>query len=177
MRHFRSELHLPIKDTQGFAWSERKYLPQRFPPAHLPFKEIVRWLRRYLRGRRRVNIDPLRSQIQNLTEDEWLAAVMEPSVDEFRPANKVPADIDPTTIPDPLADPAQTVYLRQLLEVVEGNLMSEEIPYFRALLDQTPASELAKTLNANASTTSKRMRQVRIKVQFIIATLNHRDSS
>jgi hypothetical protein len=177
MRHFRSEFQLPIKDTQGFACSERRYFPQGRPPVHIPLREIGRWLRIYLRGRRRVNVDVLKVHVQGLTENEWRAVVMERPVTHWRPGNKALPEVDLNTIPDPRADPWQTVYLRQLLEIVEGNLMSDEVPYFRALLDKTPAKALALVLNANPSTTSKRMNQVRAKVQSIITALNRRDSS
>ena len=52
--------------------------------------------------------------------------------------------------------------------------MSEEIPYFRALLEKTTAGELAATLGANPHTTSKRMKRVRIKAQSIIKSLDNR---
>jgi hypothetical protein len=177
MRHFRSELHLPIKSTQGFAYGERKYLPQGLPTAPAPFRVIARWLRIYLRGRRRVDVDALKVQAQRLTEKEWLAALWEPPVAHWRPGKSIIQETDVATIPDPRGDPSETFYLRQLLETVEQNLMSDEVPYFRAILDKTPASELAAALNANPSTTSKRMRQVRIKARSIIAALNSPDSS
>jgi hypothetical protein len=177
MRRFRSEFHLPIKSTQGFASSERNYLPQGPPPVRIPFKEIARWLRIHLRGRRRVNVEALKARVQELTETEWLAAVAEPPlVGRHVGSNGLPTfDVD--AIPDPRADPAETVYLRQLLAIVEQNLMTDDLPYFRALLDKTSAKALAVTLNANPSTTSKRMKQVRTKVQAIIMALNREDSS
>lgn len=177
MRHFRSELHLPIKSTQGFAYGERKYLPQGLPPAPAPFRVIARWLRIYLRGRRRVDVDALKVQVQRLTEKEWLTALWEPPVAHWRPGKGIIQETDVVTIPDPRANLSEAFYVRQLLETIEQNLMSDEVPYFRAILDRTPASELAVALNANPSTTSKRMRQVRIKARSIIAALNGPDSS
>ena len=177
MRHFRSELHLPIKSTQGFAYGERKYLPQGLPSAPAPFKVIARWLRIYLRGRRRVDVDALKVHVRGLTEKEWRAALWEPPAAHWRPGKRVDQETDIVTIPDPRANLSETFYLRQLLETVEQNLMSDEVPYFRAILDKTPASELAAVLNTNPSTTSKRMKQVRIKAQCIIAALTRPDSS
>ncbi len=169
MRHFRSEFHLPIKSTQGVGCRERECLPQRTTPARIPFREIVRWLRIHLRGRRHVNIDALKIHVQRLTESEWLAAVAEPPIAGRHFGGK---GIDLATIPDPRADFSETVYLRQLLATIERNLMSDDVPYFRALLDKTTAKDMAIALNANPSTTSKRMKQVRIKVQSIIIALN-----
>ena len=177
MRHFRSEFRLPIKDTQGFAWSEDKYLPQGLPPTPIPFWRIARWLRIHLRGRRRVNVDALKVQVRSFTEDQWRTALWEPPIVRSRRGNKVLPENDPTAIPDHRADPSQAFYLRQLLETIEGNLMSDEIPYFRAIVDKTPARALAIALNANPSTTSKRMKQVKMKVQSIIRTLNGGESS
>jgi hypothetical protein len=177
MRHFRSEFHLPIKGTQGFAYSEEKYLPKGHPPVRAPFRVIAKWLRTYLGGRRRVDVDALKVHVQNLTEKEWRAALWEPPVTRWCPGKRILQETDLTTIPDARANPSEAFYLRQLLEIVEQNLMSEEVPYFRALLDKTPAKALAIALNANPSTTSKRMKQVRAKVQSMIAGLNRRNSS
>jgi hypothetical protein len=168
---------LPIKSTQGFACGERRYLPQRLPPARIPFKEIARWLRIHLRGRRRVNVEALKAQVQELSETEWLAAVAEPPLPGRHLGSNGLPNFDLDTIPDPRADPCETVYLRQLLAIVEQNLMTDDVPYFRALLDKTSARALAITLNANPSTTSKRLKQVRTKVQSIIMALNREDSS
>jgi hypothetical protein len=52
--------------------------------------------------------------------------------------------------------------------------MSEEIQYFRALLERTTAGELAATLGANLHTTSKRLKRVRVKAQSIIKSLDNR---
>jgi len=71
-------------------------------------------------------------------------------------------------------DPGETAYVQQLLSIVENNLMSEEIPYFRALLERTTAGELAATLGTNLHTTSKRVKRVRIKAQSIIKSLDNR---
>jgi hypothetical protein len=128
-------------------------------------------------GRRRVNVDTFKAQVQELTETEWLVAVAESPVATRQVGSKGVPDFDLATIPDPRADPSETVYLRQLLAIVEQNLMSDDVPYFRALLDKTSAKALAITLNANPSTTSKRMKQVRTKVQSIIMALNREDSS
>jgi hypothetical protein len=178
MRYFRSEFHVPIKSTQAFASSEQKYLPDGIPPARLDFKEIARWLRRHLRGRRHVNVELLKAHVQNLTESQWLAAVGEAPVAGRRLLrSNAPPEIDLAMIADPRSDPSETVYLRQLLSIVEDNLMSDDIPYFRALIDKTPAKALAIALDTNPSTTSKRMKQVRAKVQSIIMALNRGDSS
>jgi hypothetical protein len=124
-----------------------------------------------------VNVDALKVHVRGLTEKEWRAALWEPPVAHWRPGKKLLQETNVVTIPDPRANLSETFYLRQLLETVEQNLMSDEIPYFRAILDKTPASDLAKALNANPSTTSKRMRQVRIKARSIIVALNGPDSS
>jgi hypothetical protein len=168
---------LPIKSTQEFAYGERKYLPQGLPPAPAPFRVIARWLRIYLRGRRRVDVNALKVHVQGLTEKEWRAALWEPPVAYWRPGKKFLQETDVVTIPDPRASLSETFYLRQLLETVEQNLMSDEIPYFRAILDKTPARELAIALSAHPSTTSKRLKRVKSKVRSIIDALTRPDSS
>ena len=123
-----------------------------------------------------MNLELLKIHVQTLSESQWLAAVAELPVAE-QTLRRRPAEIDAAMIADPRSDPSETVYLQQLLSIVENNLMSEDIPYFRALLEKTSARDLAMMLRANPSTTSKRMKQVRIKAQSIIEALNRRDSS
>jgi hypothetical protein len=124
-----------------------------------------------------VDVDALKVHVQSLTEKQWRAALWEPPVAHWRPGKKVDQETDIATIPDPRANLSETFYLRQLLETVEQNLMSDEVPYFRAILDKTPASELAVALNANPSTTSKRLKRVKSKVRSIIDALTCPHSS
>lgn len=123
-----------------------------------------------------MNLELLKIHVQALTESQWLAAVAE-FPDAGQLLRRRTAEIDAAMIADPRSDPSETVYLQQLLSIVENNLMSEDIPYFRALLEKTSARDLAMILSANPSTTSKRMKGVRTKVQSIIEALNRRDSS
>jgi DNA-binding Lrp family transcriptional regulator len=69
------------------------------------------------------------------------------------------------------------VYYQELLSILENNLMSEEMPYFRAIVERTPAKELAETLGANPNTAWRRMKTVRMKVQDIIRALGGHISS
>jgi DNA-directed RNA polymerase specialized sigma24 family protein len=50
--------------------------------------------------------------------------------------------------------------------------MSEEIPYFRAIVERTPAKELAEIVGAKPNTAWRRMKQVRMKVQDILKALD-----
>ena len=52
--------------------------------------------------------------------------------------------------------------------------MSEEIPYFRAVVERTPARELAQVVGAKPNTAWRRMKQVRMKVQEILKALRGR---
>lgn len=81
------------------------------------------------------------------------------------------------TLPASQPDPAEALYLQELLSILEENLMSEEIPYFRAIVERTSAKDLARELGAQPNTVSKKMKQVRLKTQSIIKALNGRVSS
>jgi len=167
---------VPIKTIQGLASTEREALPDESFRGGVDLRQVVHWLRLHLGGRRSVNLDLLKANVINLTERHWLAALR---TDRTRPRRQNLAGVpsrpsDATTVSDPHFDPAETVYVQQLLSIVENNLMSEDIPYFRALIEKTTAAELAVTLGANLHTTSKRMKRVRIKAQSIIKSLQNR---
>jgi hypothetical protein len=140
----------------------------------LPCKQIAHWLRVHLGGRRHVDLELLKLQVQGLTEQQWLAAVREAptrrqrwnSWGDFRQRWD-----DPENLADTHVDASEVVYLRELLSILEKNLMSEEVPYFRAIVERTPPKELAGVLGANPNTAWRRMKQVRMKVQDILKAL------
>jgi hypothetical protein len=159
---------VPIKIVQG--------LPNESVRGGLDFKQVVHWLRVHLGGRRHVDLDLLKNNVLNLTERQWWQALGTGPTWQRRQnlAGVSCGSSDTTTLADRRFDPAEKVYVQELLSIVENNLMSEEIPYFRALLERTTAAELAATLGANLHTTSKRLKRVRIKVQSIIKSLDNR---
>ena len=159
---------MPIKTVQG--------LPDESLRGGLDLKQVVHWLRLHLGGRRHVDLDLLKQNVLNLTERQWWQALGTGPTPQRRQslAGVSGGPADATTLADRRFDPAETVYVQQLLSIVENNLMSDEIPYFRALLERTTARELAATLGANLHTTSKRLKRVRIKAQSIIKSLDNR---
>ena len=167
---FRSGFHVPIKNIQ----SGGSPPPDAFSGTRLPYKQIAHWLRVHLGGRRHVDLELLKGQVQTLTEQQWLTALRE------GPTRPQPRDRlgksrqtwnDPENIADTRIDASEEVYLRELLSILEENLMSEEIPYFRAVVERTPARELAQVVGAKPNTTWRRMKQVRMKVQEILKAL------
>jgi hypothetical protein len=159
---------VPIKTVQG--------LPDESLRGGLDLKVVVHWLRLHLGGRRKVDLEVLKKNVLNLTERQWWQALGSGPIRQRRQdlAKVSSGPADATTLADRRFDPAETAYVQQLLSIVENNLMSEEIPYFRALLERTTAAELAATLGANLHTTSKRLKRVRIKAQLIIKSLDNR---
>ena len=144
----------------------------------LHYKTIVHWLRLHLGGRRRVDVDMLKLQVQNLTERQWSNAVRPFfRISRRNSRDSLQAGNDLTTIPASQPDPAEALYLQELLSILEENLMLEELPYFRAIVERTSAKDLARELGAQPNTVSKRMKQVRLKTQSIIKALNGRVSS
>ena len=152
--------------------------PGEIPHGRLHYKTIVHWLRLHLSGRRRVDVDMLKVQVRSLTERQWSSAVR-PSYGAPRRTTRDSArgGQDPATIPASQPDPAEALYLQELLSILEENLMLEEIPYFRAIVERTSAKDLARELGAQPNTVSKKMKQVRLKTQSIIKDLNGRVSS
>lgn len=123
-----------------------------------------------------MDVDLLKKNVINLTERQWWQALgTAPTRQRRQNLDGVPiGPSEGATIADRRFDPGETAYVQQLLSIVENNLMSAEIPYFRALLERTTAGELAATLGTNLHTTSKRMKRVRIKAQSIIKSLDNR---
>ena len=159
---------MPIKTVQG--------IPDESFRGGLDLKQVVHWLRLHLGGRRHVDVDLLKENVPNLTERQWWQALSTAPTRQRR-QNLGGVSFGPSdaaTLADRRFDPGETAYVQQLLSIVENNLMSEEIPYFRALLERTTAGELAATLGTNLHTTSKRMKRVRIKAQSIIKSLDNR---
>jgi hypothetical protein len=152
--------------------------PSEIPHRGLHYKTIVHWLRLHLGGRRRVDLDMLKLHVQQLTERQWSSAVR-PSYGAQKRTTRDSArgGEDVAAIPASQPDPAEALYLQELLSILEENLMSEEIPYFRAIVDRTSAKDLARELGAQPNTVSKKMKQVRLKTQSIIKALDGRVSS
>jgi hypothetical protein len=158
---------VPIKTVQG--------LPDESFRGGLDLKQVVHWLRLHLGGRRNVDLDLLKTNVLKLTERQWWHALgTGPTRQRRRNLARVSSGPADAILADRRFDPAETVYVQELLSIVENNLMSEEIPYFRALLERTTAGELAATLGANLHTTSKRLKRVRVKAQSIIKSLDNR---
>jgi hypothetical protein len=158
---------VPIKTVQG--------LPDESFRGGLDLKQVVHWLRLHLGGRRNVDLDLLKTHVLKLTERQWWQALgTGPTRQRRRNLARVSSGPADAILADRRFDPAETVYVQELLSIVENNLMSEEIPYFRALLERTTAGELAATLGANLHTTSKRLKRVRVKAQSIIKSLDNR---
>jgi hypothetical protein len=158
---------VPIKTVQG--------LPDESFRGGLDLKQVVHWLRLHLGGRRNVDLDLLKTNVLKLTERQWWQALgTGPTRQRRRNLARVSSGPADAILADRRFDPAETVYVQELLSIVENNLMSEEIPYFRALLERTTAGELAATLGANLHTTSKRLKRVRVKAQSIIKSLDNR---
>ena len=158
---------MPIKTVQG--------LPDESLRGGLDLKVVVHWLRLHLGGRRNVDLDLLKTNVLKLTERQWWQALgTGPTRQRRRNLARVSSGPADAILADRRFDPAETVYVQELLSIVENNLMSEEIPYFRALLERTTAGELAATLGANLHTTSKRLKRVRVKAQLIIKSLDNR---
>lgn len=152
--------------------------PSEIPDRGLHYKTIVHWLRLHLSGRRRVDVDMLKLQVQNLTDRQWSSAVRSPFEKSRRTGrDSVRGGEDLATIPAAQPDPAEALYLQELLAILEENLMLEEIPYFRAIVEKTSAKDLARELGAQPNTVSKKMKQVRMKTQSIIKALTGRVSS
>lgn len=177
---FRSGFHMPIKNSQRPGSGRELPPPDAFSGTRLPYKEVVHWLRVHLGGRRHVDMDLLKLHVQGLTERQWVAAVREaPSRHQLR--NSLGNSLQPRDQLEKLADthvnPSEAVYFQELLSILENNLMSEEMPYFRAIVERTPAKELAETLGANPNTAWRRMKTVRMKVQDIIRALGGHISS
>jgi hypothetical protein len=152
--------------------------PSEISDSTLHYKTIVHWLRLHLGGRRRVDVDMLTLQVQNLTERQWFRAVRPCFGGSRRATRDSPrGSEDLATIPATQPDPSEALYLQELLSILEENLMSEEIPYFRAIVEKTSAKDLARELGAHPNTVSKKMKQVRLKTQSIIMALSGRASS
>jgi hypothetical protein len=152
--------------------------PGESPPPRFHYTTIIHWLRLHLGGRRRVDLETLKIQVKNLTEHQWSSAVR-PSFGVSRRTSRASlrGGDELATIPASQPDPAEALYLQELLSILEENLMSEELPYFRAIVERTPAKDLARELGAQPNTVSKKMKQVRLKTQSIIRALNGRVSS
>jgi len=127
-----------------------------------------------------VDLDLLRIHVESLTERQWWAAVRE-FPPRLQPAKSSRhsrhADDDLSTVPDDRFDPASAVYLQELLSIFENNLMAEDVPYFRAVVEKTSPKELAAILGVNPNTAWRRMRDVRLKVQSIIKAIGNGVSS
>ena len=152
--------------------------PGEIPHRGLHYKTIVHWLRLHLGGRRRVDVDMLKLHVQQLTERQWSSAVRQPYGPPRRPTrDSARGGEDVAIVPASQPDPAEALYLQELLSILEENLMSEELPYFRAIIERTSAKDLARELGAQPNTVSKKMKQVRLKIQSIIRALDGRVSS
>jgi hypothetical protein len=167
---FRSGFHVPIKNIQ----SGGSPPPGAFSGTRLPYKQIAHWLRVHLGGRRHVDLELLKGQVLTLTERQWLTALRD------GPTRRQPRNglgkfrqtwNDPENLADTSINVSDEVYFRELLSILEKNLMSDEIPYFRAVVERTPAKELAEVVGANPNTAWRRMKQVRLKVQEILKAL------
>jgi hypothetical protein len=167
----RSGFHVPIKNIQSGGVPP----PDAFSGTRLPYKQIAHWLRVHLGGRRHVDVELLRIEVRSLTELQWLAAVRE-APSRHQPSNRTADFRSPgdhlENLADRHVDVSEAVYFRELLSILEQNLMSEEIPYFRAIVERTPAKELAQTVGAKPNTAWRRMKQVRMKVQDILKALD-----
>ncbi len=72
---FRSGFHVPIKNIQSRL--DAFPPPDAFSGTRLPYKQIAHWLRVHLGGRRHVDLELLKGQVQTLTEQQWLTALRE----------------------------------------------------------------------------------------------------
>ena len=124
-----------------------------------------------------MDLDLLRVHVEGLTERQWWAAVREfpPWLQRAKSYRHVDADL--SAVPDGRFDPASAVYLQELLSIFESNLMAEDVPYFRAIVEKTSPKELAKMLGVKPNTAWRRMKDVRLKVQSIIKALGKGVSS
>jgi hypothetical protein len=145
-------------------------------PAEHTFR-LVRWIRLHLSGRSVVDPEQLKFHAQSLTEQQWALAVREPIPQRTRNENSTSKQPDLETIPDGHPSASDVLYLQEILSILERNLMSDEVPYLRALLNKTPVKTLAVTLGAKPSTVWARMNRVRKKAQEIIIALGRGDSS
>lgn len=170
-------VHVQVKNIQRQN-SGKGDSPGEMSHSGLHYKTIIHWLRLHLGGRRRVDVDMLKVQVRSLTERQWYSAVR-PSYGASRQTTRDSArgGEDLAAIPASQSDPAEALYLQEVLSILEENLMLEEIPYFRAIVERTSAKDLARELGALPNTVSKKMKQVRLKTQKIIKDLNGRVSS
>jgi hypothetical protein len=163
---------MPVKNIQRQN-SDEGGPPDALGPG-LHYKKIVHWLRLHLGGHRQVDVDLLKLQVQKLSERQWLKAAQ--PAERIRPPynwrDSRQSHDDVSAIPDSQPIPSEVVYLQELLSILENNLMSDEIPYFRAIVERTPAKDLARQLGAHPNTVWRRMKQVRLKTQSIIKSLN-----
>ena len=133
-------------------------------------KQAIGLVRRYLAGRRSLNRGVVENhpEFQRLGESEWYSALPR----ERNNPRLVYCDPSKLAVPaDSSDDPFNVVYHRQLLDLIEKNLLTEDIPYFQAFVEDQRPRELARELGINPKTASRRMREVSEKVQRIVKQL------
>ena len=162
---------MPIQRSQGSAPDESgDSVPRVDPRSTNQYKQVIGLVRRYLAGRRALNLSIVENhpEFRSLRESEWhLAAPRERD-------NGRLVYCDPSKLavpPDSSGDPFDVVYHRQLLDLIEKNLLTEDVPYFQAFVENQRPKELAQELGINPKTASRRMKEVRRKVQEILRQL------
>jgi hypothetical protein len=167
---------MPIQSYQGPPPDEPgDSVPEaRSRPAD-QYKQAIGLVRRYLAGRRSLSRDIVQNDpgVQSLGESEWHLALPRERING-RLIYREPSKLGDTA--DSSFDPFSVVYYRQLLTLIENNLLREDVPYFQAFVENQRPKELALELGINPKTASRRMNEVREKVQEILKQLSQRVS-
>lgn len=163
---------MPIQNPEGFVPTESGTSPLKAvlcPPDQR--KQVIGMIRRYLAGRRRVNIETLQSHLDlhTLTETQWRSALpREPTRAKLEYRN--PSDLE--AVADAGVDPFDAACYRELFSVIESNLLTEDSRYFQAFLENERPKDVALELGIDPKTASRRMKEVRQKVRKMIEQLN-----
>jgi hypothetical protein len=163
---------MPIQYPKGFVPSESGTSPLEAvlcPSDHR--KQVIGLIRRYLAGRRRVNLDTLRTHLNlhTLTETQWRSALPREPV-KAKLEYRDPSDLE--AVADAGVDPFDAACYRELFSVIESNLLTEDSRYFQAFLENERPKDVALELGIDPKTASRRMKEVRQKIRKIIEQLN-----
>jgi DNA-directed RNA polymerase specialized sigma24 family protein len=107
-------------------------------------------------------------EFHSLGESEWCSALPR-ARDNGRLVYYDPSKL--TARADLSVDPFSVTYHRQILDLIEKNLLQEDLPYFQAFVENQRPKELALELGINPKTASRRMKEVRKKLQEILRRL------
>lgn len=159
---------MPIQNVQGLPPSESgDSVPRVVLRPRDQYKQVIALVRRYVVGRGRLNRETVENHphFHTLTESEWYSALPRER-SNGRLIYCEPSKLE--NVADPTVDPFSTVYQRQLLDLIESNLLTEDLPYFHAFVENQKPRELAFELGIKPKAASRRMKEVRGKVQQIL---------